>query len=803
MNCLSLAPRAVRRGLFASGLIVALLFVGWSPAAGQRARRQPARPAAPAIAPATEREAPAAPLPLAEYFPANALLYFEAERITSAIDEILAADNLKSFLAAADSPLPIDITRYDEALVALGLPDKATLARTRLGIGLALAPGKKKEALGLPIAPDFEFMVVIIAPDEAAATRFAEIGNQWLPTLAESAKRAKPVAGRVGRFRTTTFPARKASESILMARSGQVIAVGLSPVMTRWLTQLAQPTFASLGKSKDFEEVQEQLSAPRNGLIYVNTTAMGSYARRLLAGLLKPSQPPGKTMSAEQARAEAEYAAKVNQLLELSGIGSVGGAGYAFGVEQGRVTQRILVGCDRAGAGLYPALADGPRVSGRAADFLPANTQVFAAMSVSPTRVYDTLRQMAGVFDPKYETDLQVAERKFGVNFRQEIAAALTGEIALAAGGIQIRDMAQASTESARGAAFAVSNNPQALREAFAKILSFAARKAAHRRAQQAAEPAAARPDGGEKEEMMRPKPVFEPRTKTYEGETIWLFASSNDNEEEAFAVSVVANVLVAGRASDVKWAIDSYRRGQTLGRREDFNVGFGARPADAMGSAYVSQELVAQILDELRKETPKRYQPFLEGLGPFPFFTHIARESRVISNAVDLPVSFLVGLAGAGYGASAAADERRANEQSAREALRAIYEAQMDYARNAGKGAYSDSLPTLAKRADDGRAFSEEIELMTRLPYKGYVLGPIILRPASGDKPAGFSVTAFPAAREGADRTGDQTFYMDETGTLRCRERGAEDANAESPACGSFAHEGEANNGPFTPPRR
>ncbi|MFQ3591209.1 MAG: hypothetical protein SNJ67_13055 [Chloracidobacterium sp.] len=797
MNHLFFRAWAVRRCLIAGGLLVVLLFSGWEPTAAQRTRRRPARQAPPPPT-VTETAPQTAPLPLAEYLPANTLLYFEVERLTDAVDEVLADANLKNFLAAADSPLPIDITRYDEALVAFGLPDKATLAATRIGVGLTLAPGKpKKDTMGLPAFPDAEFVVVLIAPDEAAAERYAQLGQQWLPAFVTNNKRVKPVQGRAGRFRTTTFPASKASESVVMARAGQVIAVGFSPVMTRWLTQFGQPSFASLGKSQSFEEVQKQLTAPHNGLIYINTTATGSYARTLISDIFKP-RSSGEKSSRDQARADAEFAAKVNQLLEMSGIGALGGLGYAYGVQQGRVTQRIVVGVDRAANGLYPAFADGPRVSGRAADFLPDTTQGFATLSVNSTRVYDTLRQMAGVLSAKYETDVQVAERKFGVNFRQEIAAALTGEVTLAFGGVQpgaIVTSGSPLTEQTHVAAFAVSNNPQALREAFAKIFSAAGRKAADRRAQQAnLKPA-------EGEDIPRVRPVFDPRSLSYEGETIWLFEGDNAKEEEAFAVSVVANILVAGRTSDVKWVIDSYRRGQTLGRREDFNVGFGARPADAMGSAYVSQAFFAEILDELRKETPARYQPFLNALTPFPFFTHIGRDGRSITSTVDLPLPFLVGLVGAGYGASAAADERSTNDQAVREVLQSIYEAQMDYARNAGKGYYSDSLPTLAKRADGGRAFAEEVELMTRLPYRGYVLGPIVLRPASGDKPAGFSVTAFPAVRTGPDRTGNQTFYLDETGFLRCQPRPTEDANAESAVCGSFAQETGADT--VTPPPR
>ncbi len=775
------------RSLLAGGILLTFLLATWNLAEAQRPRRQPARKAPATTPPAgpTATTETTAPRPLAEYFPANALLYAEFERLTNAVDEVLAVESLKQFLAASDSPLPIDLTRYDEALEAFGFPDKATLAATRIGFGLILSPNPKKSTVGgLFPTPEVEFVVVLIAPDNTAAARFVQLGEQWLPTLVTNTKRVKPLPGRSGRFRTTTFSAAKAAESLVMAHSGQVIAVGLRPAMTRWLTQMAQPTFNPLGKARGFEDVQKQLTDSRNGMVYINTSTIGTYVRDLFAELLKPS-PSGKRVSREQARAEAEFAAKINQLVTQSGIGAVDGAGYAYGIKDGRVTQRIVVGLDRASEGLFPAFADGPRVSGRAADFLPNDTQIFATLSVSPTRVYDTLRQMAGTFNARYETDIQVAERKFGVNFRQEIAAALTGEITMAVGGLQVREVVNTGTalpftDNFRVAAFAVSNNPQALREAFARIFSAAARKAADRKAWQAI----AKPPEG-----TIPRPIFDPRVKTHEGETIWLFEGSNEDEENAFAVSVVANVLVAGRTSDVKWVIDSYRRGQTLGRREDFNVGFGARPADAMGSAYVSQGLLEQGLTELRNETPKRYQVFLEGLTPFPLFTHIGREGRMITNTADLSLPYLVGIAGAGWGASAAADERRANEQGVREVLRAIYEAQMEYARGAGQGNYSDSLPTLAKRADGSRPFSEEVELMTRLPYRGYVLGPIVLRPAGDGKPAGFSLTALPAVRTGPDRTGDQTFYLDETGVLRCLPASAGDANAESPGCDSFTN--------------
>jgi len=774
---------ATYRTLITGGLLLAVILSNWGVVEAQRAQRQPRRKTPPA---ATPQPPPAeeitTPLPLAEYFPADTLFYGEVERLTDAIDEVLAVENLRRFLADSESPLPIDLTQYAEALSAIGLPDKAILTATRVGIGLMLAPNQKKSTGGLFPVPEIDFIVVLIAPDPTAAARFAQFGEQWLPTLVTNTKRAKPLPGRNGRFRTITFPAARVTESLVMAHSGQVIAVGFRPAMTRWLAQVAQPNFNSLGKTKGFEDIQRQLVDKRNGLVYINTTSLGTSLSRLVAELLRPL-PSDKPASRMQFPTGVELATKINQLINLSGIAAVDGIAIAYGLQGGRITQRIVVGLDRTNAGLFPAFADGPRVSGRAADFLPNNTQIFATLSINPTRVYDALRQMAGTFNAKYETDIQAAERKFGVNFRQEIAAALTGEITLAISDLPVKEiiagrLSPSPVDKFHLAAFAVSNNPQALREAFAKIFSAAARKAADRKAWQAMTKPA--------EGMARP--IFEPRVITHGDETIWLFEGDNSDEENAFAVSVVASVLVAGRTRDVKWVIDNYRRGQTLGRREDFNLGFGARPADAMGSAYISQEFLAQALDELRKETPKRYQVFLEGLTPFPFFTHIGREGRMIVSTAELSLPFLVGIAGAQWGVSSAASERQANEEGVHEVLRTIYEAQMEYARGAGQGNYSDSLPTLAKRADGSRAFGEEVELMTRLPYRGYVLGAIVLRPAEGGKPAGFSLTAFPAVRTGPDRTGDQTFYLDETGVLRCLPVSAGDADANSPPCKSFA---------------
>jgi len=136
---------ATYRTLITGGLLLAVILSNWGVVEAQRAQRQPRRKTPPA---ATPQPPPAeeitTPLPLAEYFPADTLFYGEVERLTDAIDEVLAVENLRRFLADSESPLPIDLTQYAEALSAIGLPDKAILAATRVGIGLMLAPNQKK-----------------------------------------------------------------------------------------------------------------------------------------------------------------------------------------------------------------------------------------------------------------------------------------------------------------------------------------------------------------------------------------------------------------------------------------------------------------------------------------------------------------------------------------------------------------------------------------------------------------------------------------------------------------------------------
>lgn len=99
--------RTLWRSLLAGGLLLTLILSNWNLAEAQRTRRQPARKApattTPPAGPTATTET-TTPRPLAEYFPANALLYAEFERLPNAIDEVLAVESLKQFLAASDSP---------------------------------------------------------------------------------------------------------------------------------------------------------------------------------------------------------------------------------------------------------------------------------------------------------------------------------------------------------------------------------------------------------------------------------------------------------------------------------------------------------------------------------------------------------------------------------------------------------------------------------------------------------------------------------------------------------------------------
>ena len=64
--------------------------------------------------------------------------------------------------------------------------------------------------------------------------------------------------------------------------------------------------------------------------------------------------------------------------------------------------------------------------------------------------------------------------------------------------------------------------------------------------------------------------------------------------------------------------------------------------------------------------------------------------------------------------------------------------------------------------------ATETEIQQAQTTPWKGYYLGPIMTTPRTERSEATFSTTMYPEKVTGFFRTGDDCFYVDQTGIIR-----------------------------------
>ncbi len=130
-------------------------------------------------------------------------------------------------------------------------------------------------------------------------------------------------------------------------------------------------------------------------------------------------------------------------------------------------------------------------------------------------------------------------------------------------------------------------------------------------------------------------------------------------------------------------------------------------------------------------------------------------------------------------------AARRSANNASAQQMLRNINSAQAVYESGIGKGNYTASLKDLG--GSDGFLDATVVNAQTT-PRSGYLLGEMKVTPATGTEPAKYSITAFPAVKEGSGRTGGDCYFVDETGVIRHSGDPTKPATAESAPVGGYS---------------
>ncbi|MBI4751619.1 MAG: DUF3352 domain-containing protein [Acidobacteria bacterium] len=124
----------------------------------------------------------------------------------------------------------------------------------------------------------------------------------------------------------------------------------------------------------------------------------------------------------------------------------------------------------------------------------------------------------------------------------------------------------------------------------------------------------------------------------------------------------------------------------------------------------------------------------------------------------------------------------RQANTALAMQVLRNLHSAQLVYQTSLGKGNFASSLKLLGPGGEEAAGFLDEpIVNMQTTPWNGYVLGPLKVTAAGNNVAPTYSITAFPAVKEGDAQTGDDCFYVSESGIIQHSGSATKSAGPES----------------------
>ncbi|MBX7222940.1 MAG: hypothetical protein K1Y36_23530 [Blastocatellia bacterium] len=719
-----------------------------APALGQTARTR--KKSTPATAPDPTTQSVSA-TSIARHLPANELMFIELRDLGglfSIADQVFASEAIQEAIKS-DPKSPLALAQhYGTLLTTLGFPDKATLGKMRVGAAVRLElprfplPAKGTKASKAPKTdpePVPEIVVLVEGPTAESITTLATAVTK----LAETGNVPKKGALTIGKTKVTTYPADNSGNLVGTAQLGKLYLVGQVPALKAVLATLSTGSATSLAATADFQLVQNKIGTDTNLLAYVNTKAIGALVEAGVQAYQKfqvKTTPSGKKKIVKTKEPDtAEFV--VSNLSRYLGLPSLGGIGMGLimpSADLSALQQRFFVAVDRKGKGLFPILADAPNVTLHGAAVVPASAQIFSAFGFNHVRLYDEtlefMKEIPAKNGPTPAEAVAGAELGLGFKIRDEFLVGFSGEYGLA---FDLGDLSQLTPDKGvnekdiRGVFYAALKNPGMVQTALQKI-----------RAMVAAEQKKVNTEPG-------------PQTETYQNIEI--------NQLGEISLAVLDDMLVAGRTQDLKWVIDARVAGQTLDKQEAFQKAMKSTPANSMGSYYVSENLPKAFLEMAQKETPPELQSLFKTAKTAPIVGHITHDDTGVYSDTFSP--FL----GVGMGAALAvpnflAAQRSANRATAMLMLRSLHTAQIQYAAEKGEGNYASSLEELSRNA----GFDPTAVTMQNVPKSGYLLGPIKVTPAANGQPAKYSVTAFPAVKDGLNRTGTDCFYLDETGIIR-----------------------------------
>jgi hypothetical protein len=407
-----------------------------------------------------------------------------------------------------------------------------------------------------------------------------------------------------------------------------------------------------------------------------------------------------------------------------------------------------------------PQLVSGPHITPAAPSILPADTEMFATVSLDYGLMYDGMvkahadmvqnmqkerleslaknPQTAISMEQEPVSPFASYERLLGIKIKDDLLPLLGNEIAIS---LPLTEMFK---DTARPPASSESNPSEGT-------------TAPEQKAKPAPIVAIAIKDR-ERVKILIPKVIESVGLK---GAGLIAQTEKRDDTElisyaNAFGYALVGDFLVVSTdVNAIRHVVDSYLTHETLGSNSRFRNSTRWQPRQVLGQFYVAETMstvngvpagLTEINEQMRDlilrlspyNEPMTYALYNEGLGPL--------------HEVHIPKNLLVIFA-AGFASGSSNMSLEGNESMAQAALHSIVGAQESYKATGGKGSYG----TLDQLTSAGLISKEMWQ------DRGYKIDMMV----SG---ARFEVRAVPLEY---GKSGKRSFYVDETGILRAGDLG------------------------------
>ncbi len=506
----------------------------------------------------------------------------------------------------------------------------------------------------------------------------------------------------------------KIETSELPGSSSTIAILGLSDDIKNFLATINNSQFNPIANSPEFQRLQRTNDVTSNILVYSSGVAL----REIINSLeLKGSD-----------KANYEVASK------LLGLAAVKATAFNFSLGV-KTPSKFSAIVDKEQSGLLPMFASVALSDFHLAKFAPADSQIYVSFKLDPKLTYNSILQ--AIF-PALEKGSDPLSTSTGINVNQDIIENLTGEFAISFSLVNLASLFDDKNPNKFGfkvAAIAETKNTEVFSNAFSRLTNFSSK-----------EPA---------------------KSKPYKNTTI--------SESKDFSITYTQNLALIGNTEGVQQTIDAITDNKTLAGTLGFQNTLKRFSPTGLGLVYLN-------LNSAIKSSPnfgKMFMVFMLGNFPSQLSLFAGRDKDELYIESSLGGATATALIGASMGAAIAipnllSARRSANGASAVETMRLIHSVEFTYEEGIGKGNFGtaeelfyqdliDSSLADALGVKAMKSIGEQQCPGTGLPKSGYKFSIKVNK-----KEKSFTATASPVSRDGVSRTGDRSFFVDDTGVIR-----------------------------------